>query len=123
MTGWRARDDAVADLLAGRHGDPFALLGPHKAPGGVVLRAFIPGAETLEVLRQGAAPAILDRRDPEGFFEGVLPGAALPLRYRLRATAAMPPGSSTIPMALAPPSALSTTICWSRARTPGFLTA
>jgi 1,4-alpha-glucan branching enzyme len=86
MTGWRARDDAVADLLAARHGDPFALLGPHAAPGGVVLRAFIPGAETLEVLRQGAAPAILDRRDPEGFFEGVLPGAALPLRYRLRAT-------------------------------------
>ena len=86
MTGWRARDDTVADLLAGRHGDPFALLGPHAALGGIVLRAFIPGAETLEVLRQGAAPVILDRRDPEGFFEGVLPGAALPLRYRLRAT-------------------------------------
>ncbi|CAH0279731.1 1,4-alpha-glucan branching protein GlgB [Roseomonas sp. CECT 9278] len=81
MTGWRAEADAIADLLAARHADPFALLGPHAVPGGVVLRAFVPGAEGLS-----AAGVSLERRDDAGFFEGFIAGATLPFAYRLRAT-------------------------------------
>jgi hypothetical protein len=42
--------------LAARHADPFALLGPHAAPGGVVLRAFVPGAESLSAIIADAVP-------------------------------------------------------------------
>ena len=37
----------IAAIAAGRHGDPFALLGPHEGPGGMVVRAFLPHAETV----------------------------------------------------------------------------
>ncbi len=66
--------------MAGRHGDPFALLGPHELAGQRVLRAFLPGAEALEALTAaGSVPVAL--RDPAGFFEGPVP----PGPYRLRA--------------------------------------
>ena len=40
------------DLVCqGRHGDPFAVLGPHRdAAGGLVVRAFLPGARAVVVL-------------------------------------------------------------------------
>ncbi len=83
---WRAPEDAVDALLAARHGDPFAVLGPHAAPGGVVVRAFVPDAEALSVLpADGAAPVALQRRHDAGFFEGLVEGAALPFAYRLGA--------------------------------------
>ncbi len=85
MTGWRAEEQAVADLLAARHADPFALLGPHEVPGGLVIRALIPRAETLAALLPAGALA-LERRDEAGFFEGFAPGAARATPYRLRAT-------------------------------------
>ncbi len=84
MTAWRATDAAIADLLAARHADPFALLGPHAVAGGVVLRAFVPGAQTVTALTP--APVALERRDEAGVFEGIIPGATLPLAYTLRAT-------------------------------------
>jgi len=84
MMSWRAPQPEIDALLAARHGDPFALLGPHAAPGGVVLRAFIPGAQALDALHGGGATT-LPRRDAEGVFEALIPGAALPFAYRLRA--------------------------------------
>ena len=84
MTGWRAATSDIDALLAARHADPFALLGPHAVPEGIVLRAFMPGAETLQALCGGAAHPLERRRD-EGFFEGLIPGATWPLTYRLRA--------------------------------------
>jgi 1,4-alpha-glucan branching enzyme len=83
---WRAAEEEIAALLGARHPDPFALLGPHAVPGGAVLRAFIPGAETLAVARSGLPAVALACRDPAGVFEGLLHGATLPLRYRLHAT-------------------------------------
>ncbi len=77
MAEWRASDEAVAALLAARHGDPFAVLGPHVVAGQRVLRALVPGAETL-----AAGGVALARRDDAGFFEGVIP----PGPYALRAT-------------------------------------
>ena len=83
MEAWRAPDAAVAAILAATHGDPFAVLGPHAAPAGaVVVRAFVPGAERLSALT-AAGPVALPKRDPAGFFEGLLPAGAG--RYRLHA--------------------------------------
>ena len=75
---WRAAEEEIAALLGARHPDPFALLGPHAVADGVVVRAFVPGADTVQVMREGLPPAALDQRDPGGIFEGLLPGAALP---------------------------------------------
>ena len=44
---------AVEALLQGRARDPFALLGPHDTPHGRVVRAFLPGAEAVEVIARG----------------------------------------------------------------------
>jgi 1,4-alpha-glucan branching enzyme len=79
--------DAEIDLLsAARHGDPFAVLGPHAGDDGRVwLRAFLPGATRVEVLARadGAASSELARRHADGFFEGLLTQALDD--YRLRA--------------------------------------
>ena len=45
----RRDTDALAHAL---HGDPFRLLGPHETPAGPVVRAFLPGAQSVEVLRR-----------------------------------------------------------------------
>ena len=37
-------DASLQALIEGRHGDPFAILGPHLAGGGSIVRAFMPGA-------------------------------------------------------------------------------
>ena len=64
----------IAAIIEGRHGDPFAVLGPHaQASGETLLRAFVPGAEMLAAEDAGG-PIPLMLRDPRGFFEGVVPG-------------------------------------------------
>ena len=74
---------AIDAVVEGRHGDPFAVLGLHEDDGTLVLRAFVPGAESLDaVTRDGALLAHLTRRHAAGFFEGVL---ARRTAYRLRA--------------------------------------
>ncbi|MBE9605087.1 1,4-alpha-glucan branching protein GlgB [Acetobacteraceae bacterium H6797] len=83
---WRAAASDIEAVIGARHGDPFALLGPHQVKEGVVVRSFVPHAETLEVLSpQGKVLARLERRHDAGFFEGLVPGLAWPARYRLRA--------------------------------------
>jgi len=81
---WHLPDLAVAVLAAGRHADPFAVLGPHETPAGLVVRAFVPGARTLAVLSPEGEPlAELERRDDDGVFEGLVPGGRR--AYRLKA--------------------------------------
>jgi 1,4-alpha-glucan branching enzyme len=82
---WRASDAQIAALVEARHGDPFALLGPHAVAKGVVIRAFVPHAETVSVIESGGKPlAHLLRRHDAGLFEGLLPhGTAA--GYRLKA--------------------------------------
>ncbi|WP_237213509.1 1,4-alpha-glucan branching protein GlgB [Falsiroseomonas oryziterrae] len=84
MESWRAPQATLDAFLAARHGDPFALLGPHAAPGGTVVRAFVPHAEFLDAVI-GDRRVALARRHDSGFFEGLLEGAAPPLSYRLAA--------------------------------------
>src|SRR5450631_3343318 len=77
----------IAALIEARHGDPFAVLGPHKVSGRTVLRALVPRAESLEVLdsAEGTVIATLARIDPAGLFEGVILGKPVGFAYRLRA--------------------------------------
>jgi len=74
----------IEALLAARHGDPFAVLGPHRSNGGFVLRALVPGAERVELLTTGS-PVELEQVHPDGLFEGAL--TEHPGPYRLRASA------------------------------------
>ena len=50
MKTWRAAAEDIAALLAARHGEPFAVLGPHRTRTGWLLRALLPGAERAELL-------------------------------------------------------------------------
>ena len=87
MTGvhWRARDEDVNRIADARHGDPFSVLGLHIVEGGAVVRAFVPGAEQLEVLREGQPASSLSGANWD-FFEGFLPGETSRFSYRLRAS-------------------------------------
>jgi len=64
--------DAVAELLAGRNGDPFAVLGPHRLGERTLLRVFRPDAEGVRVLAaaDGTSLGRLRQVDPAGLFEG-----------------------------------------------------
>ena len=74
----------IEAIVEGRHDDPFAVLGVHDAGSAAVVRAFVPGAESVDVVtRDGAKLASLARRHDGGFFEGTIPSRAA---YRLRAT-------------------------------------
>jgi len=79
-----ASDADVDAIVAGRHDNPFAVLGPHEAGRGWSVRAFVPGATAVEAVGEsGATLGALSERHPGGFFEGPLPEGPRP-RYRLR---------------------------------------
>jgi 1,4-alpha-glucan branching enzyme len=82
--------DAIRALVEGEHGDPFAVLGPHSigTPDGpaVVVRAIVPGATAVRVLSGDAPPIAMQRIHGAGLFEATLPGAGVPLAYRLEVT-------------------------------------
>jgi 1,4-alpha-glucan branching enzyme len=80
-----APHDAVA-LTRGEHTEPHRVLGAHPAPDGVVVRAYHPDAVAAECLIPGEAAVTLDPQGPGGLFAGLVAGARLPLRYRLRFT-------------------------------------
>ncbi|TMJ01284.1 MAG: 1,4-alpha-glucan branching protein GlgB [Alphaproteobacteria bacterium] len=63
--------DALARAI---HGDPFSVLGPHQTPGGLVIRALLPGARSVDVLRRQDRTVIgrLEESDPPGLFQGVV---------------------------------------------------
>ncbi|HEX4635138.1 MAG TPA: 1,4-alpha-glucan branching protein GlgB [Rhizomicrobium sp.] len=80
---------ALDALLAGRHDDPFSLLGPHAGPNGTFARALIPGAERAEAHDlAGKSLGLLSRSDPRGLLEGVIAGSPQPLKYRAVAAGA-----------------------------------
>ena len=59
-------DPATIDLLAsGRLSDPFAVLGPHATAQGNVIRAFLPGALSVQVIARSDA-SVLATLLPEG---------------------------------------------------------
>ena len=83
---WQAHPDAIAALVSGHHGDAFNLLGIHQVANGMVIRAFVPGAERVSALLDTGGELALACRDGAGFFEGLALDAVPPLGYRLRAS-------------------------------------
>jgi 1,4-alpha-glucan branching enzyme len=78
------RTEAEA-LAYGRHGDPFKVLGPRDTSTGRLIRAFLPGANGVEVLRRSDRSIVgkLEPAQPEGFFEGTVTDRA-PYLLRIR---------------------------------------
>ena len=86
------RDDLLAGiepsnvqaLVEGRHGDPFSILGQHPAGGGSIVRVFMPGAKSVEVLRRqtDGEPDRLHLVHGDGLFAGRIDHQA-PYRVRV----------------------------------------
>src|SRR6185437_12232635 len=66
-------DSTIQALARGRLSDPFAFLGPHETPHGRVVRAFLPGAESVDVLSRGGE-SLLGQLTPvkDGLFSGAV---------------------------------------------------
>ncbi|HYZ15308.1 MAG TPA: 1,4-alpha-glucan branching protein GlgB [Candidatus Acidoferrum sp.] len=75
--------DPVDAIIAGREGDPFAVLGPHALGTGTLVRTFQPGARAVTVVGPGGGTlARAERVHRAGLFEALLVGDVP--RYRLR---------------------------------------
>ena len=77
---------AIEAIVAGSHGDPFAVLGIQGTGAKLFARAFVDGAAELEAFTLDDQPAgVLERRHDAGFFEGRLSiRKRQPLKYRAR---------------------------------------
>ncbi|HEX8432049.1 MAG TPA: 1,4-alpha-glucan branching protein GlgB [Longimicrobium sp.] len=82
----------IRQILAGEHPDPFRVLGMHRVSVAgkirIVVRAFLPGAATVEVVPRGleGVPATLRAVDPGGFFEAMLEPGVGPFPYTFAVT-------------------------------------
>ncbi len=73
------------DALARReHAQPHSVLGAHPDNGGVVIRTLRPAAQTVAVKPAKGKAVALQQIHPAGIFEGRIPDAELPLRYKLK---------------------------------------
>ena len=74
-------------LSAGRHGDPFSVLGLHVQEGALWLRAFVPGAEEIEAIDPKTGKAIVrlaTASSTPGLFEARVPRRRKKFAYKLR---------------------------------------
>lgn len=75
---------AELNLFLGlKHRDPHHILGPHPTADGVIIRAFKPDAEKVEVLLPKKRPRQMSRTDTAGLFEMQITDAEVQ-SYRLR---------------------------------------
>ena len=69
--------DAIRAVVEGRHGDPFAVLGPHRVqtPDGaaVAVRAIVPGAAAVRIVPADAPPTSMERLHPVGSLKQCCP--------------------------------------------------
>ncbi|MGJ7495118.1 1,4-alpha-glucan branching protein GlgB [Variovorax sp. RT4R15] len=79
-------DSEIQALMRAEHGDPFAVLGPHKTADGLEVRALLPGAQAVAVMHGGSGwpLAILERVPGTDLFAGLVPEKPARLGYRLR---------------------------------------
>src|SRR5688500_4412349 len=81
--------DAVqlARLIGGEHSDPHSLLGAHPATvdgaNGAVVRVMHPDAASAECLVEGGTTVAM-QQVAHGVFSCFVPGATVPLKYRVR---------------------------------------
>ena len=73
-------------FLNGDCAEPAAVFGLRPLGRGAFVRAFLPGATLVELLRADTGQALAELRSthPEGIFEAVLPGLQPPFPYRFR---------------------------------------
>ena len=75
---------ATEAIVQARHGDPFAVLGPHDVDIGCAVRAMLPDATAVAVVSRDGGPLTdLQRIDAAGFWSGVMP-ANIPYRLRIQ---------------------------------------
>ncbi len=85
------KNDALAqsaiDAIAGGYSsDPFAILGPHRVPSrdAWTVRAFLPQAESAEIILQDGTARPMERLHKEGFFVAALPGTRTAYQLRIK---------------------------------------
>ena len=78
--------EEIERLVAREQHDPHGVLGAHASRGGVVVRAYRPGADRVAVVPADGKPVRLRRVHPDGVFAGRVAEASLPLEYELEAT-------------------------------------
>ncbi len=78
--------EEIDAIVGAYHGDPFAVLGPHDYEDGVVIRAFLPLADSAEVMLSSTKIYPMEKLKEDGFFEVFLPDKKLPLVYLFRFT-------------------------------------
>ncbi len=86
-------DRALEALATAQFSDPFSVLGPHIENGRLVIRAHVPAAERIEVVREDGPVVEMTRRHPGGIFEARLDDVDHVVAYRLRVTY---PGGHTV---------------------------
>src|SRR5271163_2778223 len=75
--------DELERLLALQHHDPHSILGAHLDGKRIVVRAFRPGASSINLLVPGDAPRPMELIDPAGLFEGSVEGRISIFPYQL----------------------------------------
>ena len=79
----------VKDIVAGRHSDPFSILGLHKENGKFIIRVFIPDVHQIDVIDDKTGYKIVGLKpfvggeEVEGFFEAIVPRRTTKFAYRL----------------------------------------
>jgi 1,4-alpha-glucan branching enzyme len=68
----RPTAEAIEALVQGRNGDPFSILGPHREESGIVVRACLPGALSVEVIGRADGQTLGRLSEGGGIFEGVI---------------------------------------------------
>ncbi|MGH7932712.1 MAG: 1,4-alpha-glucan branching protein GlgB, partial [Candidatus Binataceae bacterium] len=74
----------VERLIKLEHSDPHSILGVHPGPGGMVVRAFRPGARHVSVLVEGSHPWRMGECHEAGLFEVALRDRRETFPYQLR---------------------------------------
>lgn len=75
------------DIVAGCHGDPFSVLGLHEDNGKLVVRAFVPGAESIEAIDPKTGRKLAELTpvaQAPGLFEGTAARRKKRFAYHLR---------------------------------------
>jgi 1,4-alpha-glucan branching enzyme len=84
---WRPAQSDIDAIVAGEHGDPFAVLGPHALENGTCsVRVFAPEAESVEVVSATGEQTLasLERLHEQGFYAGLIVASSARPGYRLR---------------------------------------
>src|SRR5438132_887606 len=80
--------DEVSSFLAGKHSDPFRVLGPHRVGNDLEIRVFRPDARKIDIIlnQDSKRPIPAERTESDGFFCATIAGASRDLDYHLQIT-------------------------------------